>query len=163
MILILLLQFAMEANPIFFSVASRAETHANRSSLTTSASEGMLSPHPGACRPNKDWAKTFAALQASIVLHRRNHAAATRPRRRGLTPPLRWIGQQGTEQSPPTICPQPQQPKPPSGLCHLAGELRVGPLFRPPCCCQRHPCSCSSARSCSAISSDSRHECRVDG
>ena len=79
----------------------------------------------------------------------------------GLTPPLRWTGQQGTEQSPPTICPQPQQPKPPSGLCHP--ELRVGPLFRPPCCCQRHPCSCSSARSCNAISSDSQHECRVDG
>ena len=111
-------------------MASRAETLANRLSLTTSASEGMLSPHPGACRPSRDWAKAFAALQASIVLHRRNHAAAT--------PPLRWTGQQGTEQSPPTICPQPRQPKPPR-LCHPRGELGAGPLFRPPCCCQRHP------------------------
>ena len=92
-------------------MASRAETHADRSSLTTSASEGMLSPHPGACRPSRDWAKAFAALQASIVLHRRGGVL-------GLTPPLRWTGQQGTVQSPPTICPQPQQPKPPSGLCH---------------------------------------------
>ena len=54
------------------NVANRAETHVNRWSLTTSASEGMLSPHPGACQPNRDWAK--ASTSCSIV---GNHAAAS--------------------------------------------------------------------------------------
>ena len=44
--------FFREAKGKSVNVASRAETHANRLSLTTSASEGMLSPHPGACRPS---------------------------------------------------------------------------------------------------------------
>ena len=43
----------------------------------TSVSEGMLSLHPGACRPSR-WAETFAALQVNMVLHRRK--VPSRPR-----------------------------------------------------------------------------------
>ena len=137
-------------------VASRAETHANRSSLTTSASEGMLSPHPGL--PTKQ------RLGESLRRHASQHRApSSQPCCGHAASEEFWdclrlgLGQGGEElssfgrPSAPNLCCQNHQ----AGSATLAGELRVGLLFRAPCCCQRHPCSSSSARSCSAISSES--------
>ena len=115
------------ATPFFFDTGKEIQsvngtvvqkTHANLSSLTTSASEGMLSPHPGACRPSRDWAKSLSPhckpTWCSIG------ATKLPPRGIGgvlaLTPPLRWTRQRGIVQSPPTICSQPQRPKQPGGL-----------------------------------------------
>ena len=131
--------FARKSKESQSIVANRALTQTGRPSPPL--------PHKGCCRRTlapADQAETgrkaFAALQANIVLHRRNHAAATRPRRSSgtvsalaLDKAARNWGSFG-RQSAPNLCRQNHQ----TGSAALAGELRVCPLFRSPCCCQRH-------------------------
>ena len=120
-------------------------------------------PNTRTCRP----CVGAAALQANMALHRLNQAAATRPRRSSGTDSA--IALDGATKncaisanhlpSASDHCCQDDQ----TGSASFASEVKVCPLFLPLGCCRCNACSCRSTWTCRAISSESRHQCGVDG